>query len=238
MLKYIIRLDDACPNMNKEKWDKIEEILDKYNIKPIVGIIPENKDKEFKYDIINFWETYAQKWQNKKWIIAQHGLNHNLSEVIRTEFAGKSYQEQKVTIDKGYQILKSNGLTPTCFFAPNHTYDDNTTKACKDLGYFEFISDGYAFYPYKENGMMFLPNVFDTPHKITNHGVYTFVYHPNNMTDKDYEYLENFILNHKKNFECDIGELLKKYQHRKRNIKDRILKVLINIHRKIKGVTR
>ena len=58
MLKFILRLDDAAPTMNKEKWDKIEKILDKYNIKPIVGIIPDNKDLEFNYPII---ENFRQK---------------------------------------------------------------------------------------------------------------------------------------------------------------------------------
>ena len=35
MLKYIIRLDDACPNMKKDNWERVEKLLDKYNIKPI-----------------------------------------------------------------------------------------------------------------------------------------------------------------------------------------------------------
>lgn len=39
MLNYIIRLDDACPNMNHERWREVENLLEKYNIKPIVGII-------------------------------------------------------------------------------------------------------------------------------------------------------------------------------------------------------
>ena len=65
MLKYVIRLDDACPNMNLEKWDKIESLLDKYSIKPIVGIIPDNEDAEFNHKLIeNFWEKHCVRWQN------------------------------------------------------------------------------------------------------------------------------------------------------------------------------
>ena len=44
MGKFIIRLDDACPTMDKKKWDKIEKILNELNIKPLVAIIPNNKD--------------------------------------------------------------------------------------------------------------------------------------------------------------------------------------------------
>lgn len=49
MLNYIIRLDDACPTMNHENWRKVEKLLDKYDIRPIVGIIPNSKDDLFKW---------------------------------------------------------------------------------------------------------------------------------------------------------------------------------------------
>lgn len=237
MLKYIIRLDDACPNMNKANWDRIEQLLDKYSIKPIVGIIPDCKDKEFeqyKY-INNFWNEYAREYQKKGWIIAQHGLNHNLSKSVRTEFSNKSYEEQYRIIKEGYDILREKGITPISFFAPNHTFDDNTIKVCKDLDVFKFISDGYSLYPYKYKDVLFLPSVFDTPHKVSPLGVWTFVYHPNNMSDNDFTYLEEFIKRYKENFEIDINEIIKKYENRKRKPHDWILKFMIMLLRKVKG---
>ena len=45
--RYLISLDDACPQLHHEKWNKIEEIFDIFDIKPIVAIIPDNKDKTF-----------------------------------------------------------------------------------------------------------------------------------------------------------------------------------------------
>ena len=45
-MDYCLRLDDACPQMNAEKWARIERILDKYKVKPIVGVIPENRDPD------------------------------------------------------------------------------------------------------------------------------------------------------------------------------------------------
>ena len=74
--KYLIRLDDACPTMDKMKWDRIEEILDKFNIKPLVGIIPANNDSELfinEYDS-TFWNK-ARLWQLKGWSIALHGYD-------------------------------------------------------------------------------------------------------------------------------------------------------------------
>lgn len=237
MLKFIIRLDDACPNMNKEKWDKIEVILDKYNIKPIVGIIPDNKDLEFSYGNINeFWPDYVKRWENKKWVIAMHGLNHALSKNIRTEFKGKSLEEQRRIIKKGLLIMKKHDINPICFFAPAHTFDNNTIKVCLEFEQFKFISDGYAFFPYKKNGMLLLPSVFDTPHKISNSGIFTFVYHPNNMSENDFKYLEEFIIKYKENFEYDLNYILEKYKNRRRNIFDYILHSLIVIFRNVRKV--
>jgi hypothetical protein len=44
MLRYILCLDDATPKMNKDCKNKIEDFLDRYDIKPIVVIIPDSAD--------------------------------------------------------------------------------------------------------------------------------------------------------------------------------------------------
>ena len=46
--KYLLRFDDIAPNMNWRLFYKIKELLIKYKIKPILGVIPNNKDKELK----------------------------------------------------------------------------------------------------------------------------------------------------------------------------------------------
>jgi len=43
-VQYLVRLDDACPYLDKKKWQRMEDILDKYGVKPLVGIIPANAD--------------------------------------------------------------------------------------------------------------------------------------------------------------------------------------------------
>lgn len=239
MLKYIIRLDDACLNMDKKKWDKVERILDQHSITPIVGIIPDNKDPEFDHPRIrNFWKIYPRRWQQKKWIIAQHGLHHNISKVVRTEYSGHSYDEQKNNLKQGKKILEKHKVKPDCFFAPAHNFDNTTIDACRDLGYFKFISDGNAFYPYIYRGVMFLPNIFDTPHKIAKQGIFTFVYHPNNMEQKDFIYLDNFIRENKDNFNTNIQDILKKYNDRKKDLRDRFVGLAIFVYRIIKRTKR
>ena len=75
--KYLIRLDDSCSTQKRENWEKIENILDQLNIKPIVAVIPFNKDKSLfinKQDKF-YWEK-VKSWQNKGWEIAVHGHSH------------------------------------------------------------------------------------------------------------------------------------------------------------------
>lgn len=65
-MDYCLRLDDACPQMNAEKWKKMESILDEYKIKPIVGVIPENRDPDFvSVADENFWGK-ACEWQSSQ----------------------------------------------------------------------------------------------------------------------------------------------------------------------------
>ena len=84
--KYIIRLDDACETMNLKKWKKIESILDELKIKPIVAVIPSNKDETLYLDqkISNFWELIFS-WQKKGWEIALHGYEHKYHKIKRND---------------------------------------------------------------------------------------------------------------------------------------------------------
>lgn len=240
MIRYIIRLDDASEIMNVSAWERIEELLDNYNVKPIVGIIPNNKDtffnKMFKnQEDVKFWDK-ARKWQDKGWTIAQHGFTHVYrdNEGVHSEFSGLSLEKQKSILKKGYDILQSHDIKPTCFFAPGHAFDRNTVKSCEELKYYDFISDGYSLYPYKDNDMLFIPSIFDTPHKIFPFGVYTFVLHPNFMTESDFEYVRDFIKNNVQYFK-PVDQILTEINlDRKKNFFDEILHTGIKFIRKIR----
>ena len=41
--KYLIRLDGACNTLDYEKRCMVEKFLDKYGMKPIVAVIPNNQ---------------------------------------------------------------------------------------------------------------------------------------------------------------------------------------------------
>ena len=43
----LIRIDDVCENMDWELMKKLEKLFDEHSIKPVLGVIPNNQDKEF-----------------------------------------------------------------------------------------------------------------------------------------------------------------------------------------------
>ena len=62
----LIRLDDIAENMNWDLMEKSESLFEKYEIKPVLGVIPNNKDKELlsypKAD--NFWQDLKNHFPN------------------------------------------------------------------------------------------------------------------------------------------------------------------------------
>lgn len=230
MSNYIMRLDDACEKRNIENWDKIEKMLDKYKIKPLVGIIPHCEDVMMEQYIEDnsFWER-VEKWTEKGWTIALHGYNHVYSSNSgginpvnkRSEFAGESIEVQKDKIRKGVEILREKGINPEIFFAPSHTFDLHTIDALVNESDIRIISDTIAYKPYCEYGMTFVPQqsgrVRRLPFKIV-----TFCYHPNTMKESDFLVLEKFLDENATSF----IEFPKKIVSRKKSILDRILSFL------------
>ena len=133
----LLRMDDVAENMNWHIMNKIEILFDKYNIKPVIGVIPNNKDPELlkfpKEE--NFWEK-IKTWQKKGWEISMHGYSHEYEIETKkkdffklggkSEFFGKSLQDQIHKVRDGLEIFSSKKIFVRSFFAPNHTYDNNT----------------------------------------------------------------------------------------------------------------
>ena len=51
-MKILIRFDDIAENMNWDLMNKCEILFDELNIKPVMGVIPNNKDKDLKMILI------------------------------------------------------------------------------------------------------------------------------------------------------------------------------------------
>lgn len=211
MNKYLIRLDDACPTMDKAKWQRMEDILDAAGVHPMVGIIPHNEDPLQMIDPEDsvFWEK-ARKWQDKDWAIALHGYNHcytsnegmnGLNPLwSRSEFAGLPLEEQKDKIKEGYAILKNNGLDVKYFFAPSHTFDENTFAALREESEIRIISDTIATKPYKYKDFAVIPQLGGHCTKMIIPGIWTFCLHPTTMTEQQFVSTESFLKVNKDKF--------------------------------------
>jgi hypothetical protein len=87
----------------------------------------------------------------------------------------------------GKDILEKNGIKTDIFMAPAHSFDKNTLKALKNLG-FTKITDGFGDMPYIKNGITYYPISYKQSSSLKkDKGYTTFVVHTNTMSDKDFE---------------------------------------------------
>lgn len=240
-VRYFVRLDDACPYMNYEKWAKILDILDRYSIKPLVGIIPHNEDEATMPDEenLNFWSE-ARIWQEKGYSIALHGYNHcycsnsgGINPLFpRSEFAGLSFNEQEKKISDGYNLLKSYGILPNCFFAPSHTFDNNTLNALVKATPIRTICDTMALRSYRIGDITVIPQQIGSFKKILLPGDWVFCFHPNVMSENQINAFEKFIINNRKLFH-DFGTIETNIQ-RKMGLADKLLQEFYFLMRKMR----
>ena len=199
----LIRLDDIAENMNWDIMDKSELLFDKYSIKPILGVIPINRDKEFLAfpNRNDFWDK-VRKWRDKGWEIAMHGSTHVYDRMCKksddffnygggSEFFGHPLEVQTSRIENGLKKFRQEKIKIRTFFAPNQTYDKNTFIALKKCGIKQVI-DGYGVMPYTENDIKFVPNLFN---KVTMlpFGIQSTKIHLNDWDQNDLNNLEIFI---------------------------------------------
>lgn len=204
---YIIRFDDVAPTMNWSNFNSIKNILNSYNILSVIGVVPLNKDNMLDKQMpISNCEFIRRLCEFKEYgdTIAQHGTYHlystkdsGLLDINNSsEFAGHSYDEQLDKLAIGKKILESYGVWQPYFMAPSHSFDLNTLKALKQLG-FKAITDGYGFYPYQIEGLTLVPQLVGKPIPLIPFGVQTICLHTNSMSQSALDELIKFI--HKNN---------------------------------------
>lgn len=188
--RFIVRFDDITPNMAWSKFSIFEDFLLEYNIKPIIGVVPNCKDEKlyFEESNLNFWGK-IQFFQKNGWAIAQHGYTHqyetNNGGILginkNSEFAGLPYNVQLEKITKGKAILQEKNVWQPIFMAPSHSFDENTIKALQ-YSDFKYITDGYGVYPYKIKNLIAIPQLFSKPFHF-GYGIYTICIHVNTMNE-------------------------------------------------------
>ena len=207
-MKILIRFDDIAENMNWQYMDRCELLFDKFNLKPLLGVIPENKDPEFlKYPKNSDFWSRVKSWERKGWEISMHGYTHIYQQETkkkdifnyggRSEFYGLEYQSQLSKIELGLKKFKEKNISVKSFFAPNHTYDLNTLKALKKNGLTNIV-DGYGLLPYKEFDINFIPQLFYKEIMLP-FGIQSTQVHLNYMNEEKFDKFVYFIEKNIKN---------------------------------------
>lgn len=159
---YLVRFDDICPTMNWTAWEGIEAHLVRHNVRPILAVVPQNRDPKLMIDPPreDFWEA-VRRWQAMGWTIALHGYQHvyvnknpGLMRLTpQSEFAGLSYTEQRDKLLKALAIFAEQGVHADAWIAPSHSFDRTTIRILGELGV-SVISDGMWTWPFSEKSQM------------------------------------------------------------------------------------
>ncbi len=203
-MKIAVRLDDITPEMDWPRFLRMKDLLDRYGIKPLIGVIPENHDETLRGaeegTPSDFW-AYIGDLLASGTTVAMHGLTHiydtKKSGIFPlnafSEFAGHSYETQLTRLRTGKKLLEAKEIETDLFMAPAHTFDKNTLRALKDAG-FTKITDGFGKEPYWYEGLTFYPISFRRSDALKGGpGYTTFVFHTNTMKDSEFTHFEELL---------------------------------------------
>lgn len=220
---YLIRFDDLTPTMNWAVWDKIEEGLSTLPIRPILAVVPDNRDPVLQVGPANpaFWDR-VRAWDARGWTVAYHGFQHayvtDRSGIVglnrRSEFAGLPREEQERKVSQSVRIMAGEGLAPRAWTAPSHSFDATTVAVLRDHG-IGIINEGFYPYPHAADGMIWVPHQMWRFRPMPT-GVWTFGYHINAWADPD---VDDLIGTLRGNIDrvADLNAVARDYARRRMN---------------------
>ncbi|HEX3029179.1 MAG TPA: DUF2334 domain-containing protein [Clostridia bacterium] len=204
MTKYLYRMDDITPDMNWERFWKLINLFKKYKVRPLLGVVPDNRDPNLSIEQSNegFWETIKSLREEGSVEVAMHGYQHvyetkdggllkGFGFKPQSEFAGLPYETQYNKIKDGKEILTGKGIHTDVFMAPGHTFDEITLTVLKELG-FKYVTDGIALYPFHRKGLTFVPQQIARPKNLPC-GIITVCLHSNNTHDGYVKQIERHL---------------------------------------------
>lgn len=166
--RYLLRFDDICPTMNWTVWDRVEPMLVRHDIRPILAVVPDNQDPQLMIQPprSDFWDR-VRSWQASGWCIALHGYQHRyLSRDAGlmginnySEFAGLDESVQREKLRRALAIFSEQGVRADAWVAPAHAFDTTTVRLLKELG-LDTLSDGFFFRPVRYLDVLWIPQQF------------------------------------------------------------------------------
>ncbi|WLT30170.1 DUF2334 domain-containing protein [Geothrix sp. PMB-07] len=187
--------------MNWKAWEAIEAHLLRYSVRPILAVVPDNRDPKLMVDAPNpaFWDR-VRTWQARGYTIALHGFQHvyvnknpgMIGVTAQSEFAGLSYQEQERKLSSGLAIFAEQGVRADAWVAPSHSFDACTVEILGKLGV-SVISDGLGSRPFTDAaGMTWIPQQLWS-FQAKSSGVWTVCNHHNSWTDERVEWFGDML---------------------------------------------
>ena len=225
--QYLLRFDDICPTMNWDVWSPIEEILDENGIRPILAVVPDNKDPDLEvrppYPL--FWDR-IREWQGRGWSIAMHGWQHRfvtahgglLGSCNYSEFAGLLEREQAAKLNCGREVFEREGVKSNLWIAPAHSFDAVTVSLLRRFG-FRYISDGFSFLPHVDrHGMTWIPQQL-CEFRARPFGVWTISFHMNHWEPQDISVFRESVSRYR-GWIDDLDRVVRKYGDREKSLVD------------------
>ncbi|MCK9688358.1 DUF2334 domain-containing protein [Scleromatobacter humisilvae] len=208
MSRFIVRFDDICPGMDWSRFAPFEAFFAAHpRIKPLLGVVPDNRDPKLDVQprVADFWAR-VRSWRDQGWTIAQHGYTHVYSRPgggllgigSKSEFTGLPLAEQQRMLAAGQAILQAEGVWQPYFMAPSHSFDLDTLRALRALG-FKGVTDGFGVYPYEVEGLTLVPQLLATPRHL-GFGLYTICLHTNEMNPQRTDAMLRFMADHEHAF--------------------------------------
>ncbi len=208
-MRTAVRMDDITSHMDFEKFYRVKKILDTYQIKPLIGVVPFNRDSNLRKDPdCEDFPAFLQALQEEGYAIALHGCYHVYTTNKKglfplndfSEYAGVSYETQHEMIRNGKEKFAEWGIDTDIFMPPAHTFDSNTLKALKANG-FRAVTDGFGKAPYIREELVFYPIAAKRSECFSDkEGYTTLVLHANMMEEKDFVVLEEKLARHSQQF--------------------------------------
>ena len=205
--QYLLRIDDLCPTVSAERWQKFQSLIEEFRLRPILAVVPDNRDPELQVSPPDpaFWDC-MRALEAAGAAIGLHGYQHlcatrgrslvNLHRI--SEFAGAPAATQRAWISDGLRILRGHGLNPNIWIAPRHGFDRNTLAALREERIL-LLSDGFARVPFLQGGSTWIPQQLWAPVE-KERGLWTICVHPNTARDAEIAALRGFLTIHAAQF--------------------------------------
>jgi predicted deacetylase len=226
--QYLLRFDDLCPTMARERWERFLPLLEEFGVHPILAVVPDNRDRELECSAPDpeFWsQMHAMEAAGAT--IGLHGYRHlcisrgrSLVPLHRnTEFAGVSEEIQQAWIREGLAILRGHGLSPRIWVAPRHGFDRATLRVLRNEG-IGLVSDGLARVPFKREGLTWIPQQLWEPVEKPS-GLWSICLHSNTAPDSLVEKLRVFLGQHAGEF-TSVDRVVTEFTPRELGLRERI----------------